>query len=145
MALGQGAEQTSALGGQPQPDGALIVRIAHPLQHAELLSPVDQLDGRVVPDEQVVGDVVDGRAGRVGVTPHGQQQLVLARGQPVRGRLLGAPMLELPQPRPNGEQPRVTVVADGLGHFPGDPLCAPVRPMTIICRTTIQIREVVRS
>ena len=44
--------------------------------------PVDELDGAVVPEQEYLGDVSDGRPVPVLLTPYGEQELVLAGVSP---------------------------------------------------------------
>jgi hypothetical protein len=74
--------------GQPHPDQPPVVVVAAPADQPEGLGPVGQLDGAVVADQEVRGQLADGRAAGVGVEAQDQQQLVLGRGQAGRGRLL---------------------------------------------------------
>ena len=66
-----------AIGGQLEVHDASIVGVGPPLQQPGPLGPIDQLDGAVVAQHQVVGDVADRRVAVVAAD--GEEQLVLGR------------------------------------------------------------------
>jgi hypothetical protein len=68
--------------GQLQPDDPAIAVAASPADQPERFHPVGQLDGAVVADQQIGGDLADGRAAWVGTAADHQQQLVLGGGEP---------------------------------------------------------------
>ena len=87
-----------------EPNQPMVVGVAHALDEASRVGPVHQSDRTVVAQEEVVGNLADGRSPGVGVAADGQQQLVLRRRQ---ARLLGlllAPAQEPAQPRPERQQ-----------------------------------------
>ena len=53
--------------------------------------------------QQVVGQVADGRSVRAVMPFNGDQELVLGRSEPGRARLLLAPVLETTQAHPEGQ------------------------------------------
>ena len=68
--------------GELQADDPVVLGVAYPLDQLGRHGPVDQPDGTVVAQQQVVGDLTDGRATAIGMPPDGQQELVLGRSQP---------------------------------------------------------------
>ncbi len=74
------------------------------------VGPVDQTYRTVMPEEQVVGDLADGRTPWVAVTSDGQEELMLGRSETRLLRLLFAPSLELTQAGPQGQQSSVDLV-----------------------------------
>ena len=103
-----------ALGGELQPDDPLVLGVAAAGDQARLLGPVDQADGAVVAEQEVVGHLADRRPARVGVAPDGQQELVLGRRQPGCLGLLLAPAQEAAQAGPERQQ--VLVVGVRQSH-----------------------------
>jgi hypothetical protein len=75
-----------------------------------LVGPIDQTDGAVVPEVEVIRDLPDGRTPPILMAPHGEKQLVLGRGQPGRLGLLLAPVEEAPQTGAQAEQPPIVLV-----------------------------------
>jgi hypothetical protein len=80
--------------GEAEADDPLVVLVAGAGHQSSLLGPVDEADGAVVAEKQVVGGLADGRASRVGVAANGEQQLVLGGREPSLSGLLLAPALE---------------------------------------------------
>lgn len=105
VGLGQGVEPFLAERGERQADEAVVVGVATALEEPEILRPVDEPHGGVMPDEQVAGHVGDRRAERMAVAANGQQQLVLGRGHPELGRLLLAEPAESAQGDPELQDP----------------------------------------
>ena len=74
---------------EPNPDGALIVRIGVAGNQPDRLGPVDQTHRAVVAHQQIAGYIGDGRPGRIGMPAHRDEQLMLRRRHADRlGRLL---------------------------------------------------------
>ena len=107
-------EALAARRGELQADDPVVLGVAHPLDQLGRHGPVDQPDGTVMAQQQVVGDLADGRATAVGMPPDGQQQLVLRRGQPGPLRLLLAPADEAAQSGPQRQQ--ILVVGISQDH-----------------------------
>ena len=80
------------------------------IDEPEPLCPLGQLDRTVVAEQEVTGDVADGRAAGISVATDGQQQLMMAGGQPSGVGPLLAPMQEPAQPRPEGQEALVVLV-----------------------------------
>ena len=116
MGLGQRLQALAPRRGELQADDPVVLGVAHPLDQLGRDGPVDQPDGTVVAQQQVVGDLADGRATAIGMPPDGQQQLVLRRGQPGPLRLLLAPADEPAQAGPQRQQ--VLVVGIPQNHRP---------------------------
>ena len=81
-----------------------VVSVADPLHQAGRLGPVDEPDGAVVTQEQVVGHLADRGPLLVVVAPDGHEQLVLRRGESHRFGLLVTPAKEPPQPGPQRQE-----------------------------------------
>src|SRR5262245_36853904 len=94
MQCSQPFEATSTERRKREANDPLVGWIGPALHEPCLLRTVDQADGAVVPQLQMLRDVTDGRGLPVCVTADGEQQLVLGRSQSGRGRLLLAPMQE---------------------------------------------------
>ena len=91
--------------------------IAGSLHEARRFGAIDETGGAVVPQEQCLGDVVHGRCSRPGMTPDGEQQLVLSGSETLAARLLLAPADEAAQVGAEPQQELVVVVAEILiGH-----------------------------
>ena len=91
VGLGERLEALAPRRRELQTHDSVILWVPDPLDELGGDGPVDQADGTVVAEEQVVGHLADGWATAVGVPPDGQQQLMLGRGQPRSFRLLLAP------------------------------------------------------
>ena len=100
-----------AIGGQLEVDDPAVVGIGAAPQQAGPLGPVDQLDGTVVAQHQVLGDVADRRV--TIVAPHGEEQLVLGGCQPGGAGLTLRPLLEPPQGVTEPQQLTEVVVGRG--------------------------------
>ena len=90
----------------------MVLGVTHPLDQLGGHGPVDEPDGAVVAEEEVVGHFADGGAPAVRMPPHGQQELVLRRCQTRRLRLLLAPAEE---PAQSGAQ-RQQVLVVGISE-----------------------------
>jgi hypothetical protein len=112
MSVREPVEKATAGGREGEADHAAVVRVDEALHEAGDLGPIDQLDGAVVAQEEVVGDVADGGRVGPGMAADGEQQLVLLGGEPDGGRLLTTPVQELAQCRAEGEQPLVIAVLE---------------------------------
>ena len=107
-------EALLALGRQLEPHDPLVLGVAAAGDQARLLGPVDQADGAVVAEQEVVGHLADRGPAPVRVAPNGQEELVLGRGQSGRLRLLLAPAQEAAQAvpeRPTGLRSRRLPIA----------------------------------
>jgi drug/metabolite transporter (DMT)-like permease len=138
MHLGELHENARSLGSQAQADHAAVVLVLQALDQARGLRPVHQADGAVMAQEEVAGRVADGRPARVLVAADGQQELVLRGCQPGGFGLLGAPMKEPPEARPEQEQSVVFGILDvadvswhGRKFSPGSPWYDPHAFMAI--------------
>ena len=133
MALRQRLEEPGAARREREPDDAAVVAVARSADEPGGLAPIDQLDGAVVAKEQGVGDLADRRGAGSGVSPDGEEQLVLGWGQAGGSRLLLAPPEEVPQADTQGEQSTVVGVPDGS------------MPRHAMYRNTIYLRDVRRK
>jgi nucleotide-binding universal stress UspA family protein len=106
----QGTDPLAPEGGEVEADDALVVAVRDALDQTGGDGPVDELDGAVVSQQQVAGDVTDRRWRAV--TPDGEEQLVLRAGEPDRVGPLLAPALERAQPVPEREEASVVAVTE---------------------------------
>jgi len=108
------AEQGQLLlagGGQGEPhESPVVVVDAVADDEAELLGAVDELDGTVVADAEVVGELSDARSAAVRMASNREEQLVLGSGEADRLSLLPAPLEEPAQADTQREQCRVVLV-----------------------------------
>jgi hypothetical protein len=95
-----------------QPDDPVVVPVLTPSDEPGGLGSIDQADCAVVAQQQVFGHVADGRPAPIGMTPNGEQQLVLSRRDAGRLGLLLAPAQEAPEPGAELEQPAVIGIRD---------------------------------
>ena len=102
--LDQALQRALAPWGEAQAYDAAILAVAHAPDQSRLLRPVHQSDNAVVAEQQVVGDLADGWSSGVGVTPDGQEKLMLRWGQPGAGALFLAPPEEPTQIGPQLQQ-----------------------------------------
>ena len=100
VGLGQCFQPLAPRRGELQADDPVVLGVTHPPDQLGGHGPVDQPDGTVVAQQQVVGDLTDGRTAAIRVPPDGQQQLLLRRGQPGALGLLLAPADEPAQSGP---------------------------------------------
>jgi hypothetical protein len=107
VALTQLAEAATAEGGEGQADDPLVAPVGMAPDQSGSFRPVDELDRAVVPEQEDVGDLPDGRAGATGVPPDGEQQLVLCGREADCHRLCLAPVQEAAQAGPELEKTRV--------------------------------------
>jgi uncharacterized membrane protein len=135
MDMGELREHARSLGSQAQADHAAVVLVFQALDQARGLRPVHQAHGTVMTQEEVAGRIADGRPARVLVAADGQEELVLGRCQADGFGLLGAPVDEPPQARPEQEQPLVFGISDFSWHgrkfSPGSPWYDPHAFMAI--------------
>jgi len=73
----------------------MVVRILEALEQSRRYCPVDQFDGAVVPQEEMLGDVAD--RWKSSVAFHREEQLVLCASEPHRSCLAVAPVQESPK------------------------------------------------
>ena len=109
-------EAFGPLGGQLEPDLALVGPVGPAAHEPGGDRAVDELDRAVVAQQQVAGDVADRRTGRVVVAADREQQLVLRGGQTGGDGLPLAPAQEPAQAGPEAEQPRVVVMVERPLH-----------------------------
>jgi hypothetical protein len=93
---GQHLQSLGAHFGQLQPDDPMVVVVPGPADQTCRVGAVDEADGTVVLEEQVVGHLADGRAPGVPVPAYRQQELMLGRRQTGGTGLAFAPALEVP-------------------------------------------------
>ena len=108
----------------------MVVGVALAADQPGGIGAVDELDGAVVAEEQVVGDLADGRSAGVIVAMDGEEQLMLVRGQPGRLGLLFAPAQEATEPVSQREQPCVFLL--GQSHLDTIPSCDDVLSVSVL-------------
>ena len=69
----------------------MVVVVSSPSDQTRRVSPIDETNGAVVQEEQVVSDLSNSRATRITVSPYRQQQLMLGRRQARGASLALAP------------------------------------------------------
>jgi hypothetical protein len=116
MLLAEAFELLCAAGGEPEADDAVVLGVLGALEQPGRDGPVDEADGAVMPEEQVVGDVSDGRSGRVVMTSDREQELMLGGGEASRVGVLLAPAQEAPQIRAQLQQTAVVLVGRAGRH-----------------------------
>ncbi|HEY2271675.1 MAG TPA: CBS domain-containing protein [Jatrophihabitantaceae bacterium] len=87
-------EDSDAAFGQSQPDDPVVGLVAGARDQPGALAPVDEFDGRVVADQEVLGDLTDRRVVRARMPADREQELVLARGDALCLGLFRAPTFE---------------------------------------------------
>ena len=110
MSCGQHPQLCFAGIGEAHPHHSLIVLVRDPLDQTPFGRSVDELDGTVVSQHEVFGDIAD--ADRTAMTADREQQLVMRRRQTSRLRLILAPPEELPETVPKLEQRLVLVIIE---------------------------------
>ena len=96
--------------GQVEPHDAVVLVVPQAVHEPCCFGPVHEADNTVVAQEQVIGDLTNGRGGLVAVAPYGQEQLVLGGGQAGRPGLAFAPALEMAEPSTQCQQASVSGV-----------------------------------
>ncbi|MDQ1372990.1 MAG: hypothetical protein QOJ09_328 [Actinomycetota bacterium] len=101
-----------ALGRESQADDPLVALVGDPVDEAGGRRSVDELDGTVVAQEQMGGNVSDRRLAPVAAD--GKEELMLGRGEAGGLGLVLAPMQEATQSVAEPQQPLKVAVAKGL-------------------------------
>jgi len=114
MRTAQRIDPPAALGGEGQPHDPAIAPITPARYETEQLSPVDELDRRVVPDGKMLSNLANRRTPRVIVPANCQQQLMLCVGQPEVASTLLTPPVEASQLSSESQQPPIVRV--GKNH-----------------------------
>jgi hypothetical protein len=110
MLLAEPFELLGAAGGEAQADDAVVLGVLGALEQPGGHGAVDEADGAVVSEQQVVGDVSDGRSGRVVMTSDGEQELMLGGRESGGVGVLLAPAQKAPQIRAQLQQTAVVLV-----------------------------------
>src|SRR5581483_8291515 len=113
VALRQALQHPQAAGGEREPDNPPVDPVASPPYQPCGLGSIHEPHGAVVAEQEVAGDVGDGRPVGIRVSPDGEEQLVLGRGEAGGDRLLLAPPEEPPQPGSQTEEALVVLVGHG--------------------------------
>lgn len=98
----QGGQALAPEVGESDVDDPVVGRVEGALDEPGPFGPVDQLDRRVVAQEEVAGDVA--HRGIAVVAPDGEEQLVLCGRDPSRLGLPFAPAQEVPEPVAEAEE-----------------------------------------
>lgn len=114
---GQAVQAFLAIGCEPDAGETPVVVITPSLYQLCRLGAVHQLDGAVMTQQQIAGEIPDGRALRCWMALDRQQQLVLGRCQAYLTRLSLAPVQEPAQAGPEGQQVLVVLLGQ-LTHIP---------------------------
>jgi hypothetical protein len=117
MERGQATQLLGTSSRQSEPDAAVIVAVALATDEPGALSAVDEADGAVVPEQELLGDVADGRPAAIRVAADDQEELMLSGRQPDDLGLLFAPAQEAAEPRAELQQTAVLVGSDFLCHY----------------------------
>ena len=72
-------QSSGAVGGHLQADHPMVVVVPSAPDKTGRVGPVDQTYRTVMPEEQIVGDLADGRTPWVAVTSDGQEELMFGR------------------------------------------------------------------
>ena len=116
VAAAQAGELARAVRGQPEADGAVVVRIVLAADQPRAGRPVDQADRAVVPQQERRRDVAEGRPAAVRMAPDREQELVLGGRDAERLGLLLAPVEEAPELGAEAEEPLVVRVVEPGGR-----------------------------
>ena len=115
--LTQLAEPATAEGREGQADDPLVVAIGLAPDQSGRFRPVDELDRAVVPEQEDVGDLPDGRAVAARTPPDGEQELVLRRREADFHGLGLAPVQESAEAGPELEETCVVVISKLAWHI----------------------------
>lgn len=113
----QATQLLGAPSSQSEPDAAVIVAVALTADEPGVLGPVHEADGAVVAEQELLGDIPDGRPERIGMAPDDQEELMLGGRQPDDLGLLFAPAREAAQTRAELQEAAVLVVSDLRCHI----------------------------
>ncbi len=100
--------------GEAHPHHSLIVLVGDPLDQAPFGRSIDELDGTVVSQREVLGDIAD--ADRTAMAADREQQLVMRRRETSRLCSILTPSKELPESVPKLEQRLVLVIIEPPAH-----------------------------
>lgn len=111
----EGLHPGPPIGGEVEAHDAVVVGVGYTLEQPRRLGTVDELDGAVVAQQEVLGDVTD--RGWFAVASHGQEQLVLGPREPDRARLIIAPVQEAAETVAEREQAGEIAIAERIGGW----------------------------
>jgi hypothetical protein len=114
--LAEAFELLGAVGSEPETDDAVVLGVLAALDQPGGHGAVDEADRTVMSQQQVVGDVSDGRSGRVVMTADREQELMLGGGEAGGVGVLLAPAQKPPQIRAQLQQPAVVLVGRAGRH-----------------------------
>lgn len=95
VCFGEVRQPLFGVSGEPQAYDSIVTGVGNSIDQPELLCAGNQFHRSVVLDHQVLGHLANSRAGRFVVAANGEQELMVARGEPGRGSPISAPTLEL--------------------------------------------------
>jgi hypothetical protein len=104
VSWGELVQYPPALGCEPHPDQPRVPPVGGPADQTCRFRPVHELDGAVMTQEQVAGQLANGRRIAARMPPDRHEQLVLYVGQSGPNGLVLAPALEPAQAGAEGEQ-----------------------------------------
>ena len=99
---------------ETQSDDPTVIGIPSAGDESGGVGTVHETHSAVMAQEEVVGDLADGRTAPIAATPNGQKQLVLGGRQAGGFRLLLAPSFEMAEAGPQPQQAGISVV--GQAH-----------------------------
>src|SRR5690606_8003669 len=114
--LGQIVQAVRPFHRQANTYGASVFGVGAPLDQAVPFPPIDEVDGAVVAQLEVVRHRGDGRAEGVGMPANGEEELVLAGGDPRFAGPIGAPSQKPAEAGAEFEEPLVVPVGHRLGR-----------------------------
>lgn len=114
--LGQIVQAVRPFHRQANTYGASVFGVGAPLDQAVPFPPIDEFDGAVVAQLEVVRHRGDGRAEGVGMPANGEEELVLAGGDPRFAGPIGAPSQKPAEAGAEFEEPLVVPVGHRLGR-----------------------------
>src|SRR5205823_7775074 len=116
MELDEQLEPGHARRRESEPHDTLVVGIPRSFDQARGNGAVNQLHRTVVPEQQVTGSLADGGTSGVFVATDGEQQLMLGRSEPHRGRLILTPSQESSEAGAELQETSILGVSDLATH-----------------------------
>lgn len=116
MLDGELAEAAGAAVREGDAYDAVVVAVRAATHQAGGLGPIDELDDTVMTQEQLGREITHGRITRLGTAPHGEEELVLGRGDPgLDGTFLG-PVEIAAEAGAEGEETLVVLITERDWH-----------------------------
>src|SRR5205823_4587923 len=101
---------------ESEPHDTLVVGIPRSFDQARGNGAVNQLHRAVVPEQQVTGGLADGGTSGIFVATDGEQELMLGRSEPHRGRLIPTPSQESSEAGAELQETSILGVSDPATH-----------------------------